>query len=137
MLCRAVPYEGKEPYIFFSYCHKDSAVVYPVLEQLVKDGYRVWYDDGNHPGDDWLENIAGHLDGCSVCLAMLSGNSAASHNCRNELSFAVECEKPILAVMLEDFPMPLGMKLQLGTLQHIKYYELHSFQQLMETLRAI
>ena len=26
MICRAIPYEGKEPYIFLSYCHKDAMV---------------------------------------------------------------------------------------------------------------
>ena len=27
-------YEGKEPYIFVSYAHKDSAVVFRLVEQL-------------------------------------------------------------------------------------------------------
>lgn len=134
MFCRVVPYEGKEPYIFLSYCHKDAERVYPIMEQMAQHGYRIWYDDGNHPGDDWLENIAQHLNDCSICLAMISENSAASHNCRNELSFAIECQKTLLAVLLEEFPMPLGMRMQLGTIQHLKYGEYSSITSMLEKL---
>ena len=41
MFCRVVPYEGNEPYIFLSYCHKDQAKVYPIFEQMAFDGYRL------------------------------------------------------------------------------------------------
>ena len=134
MFCRVIPYEGEESYIFVSYCHKDATRVYPIMEQMAMDGYRIWYDDGNHPGDDWLENIAQHLNDCTVCLAMISNNSAVSHNCRNELSFAIECRKTLLAVLLEDFPMPLGMKMQLGTIQHLKFKEYTSRGSMLEKL---
>ena len=36
-----VPYRGNEPYIFISYSHKDSRKVWPVIEQMQADGYRV------------------------------------------------------------------------------------------------
>lgn len=134
MLCRAIPYEGNEPYIFLSYSHKDAPRVYPLLEQMVRDGYRIWYDDGNHPGDDWLENIAGHLNHCRVCIAMLSANTGASHNCRNEVNLAIELNKKLMAVQLEQFDMPLGMRLQLGTIHYLKQYEYPSAHMLLEKL---
>lgn len=96
MICRAIPYEGKEPYIFLSYCHKDANIVYPLVEQMVKDGFRIWYDDGNRAGDDWLENIANHLNRCAVCLAMISENSSVSHNCKSEINEALEWKKSFL-----------------------------------------
>ena len=134
MLSRAIPYEGNEPYIFLSYSHKDAPRVYPLLEQMVRDGYRIWYDDGNHPGDDWLDNIAGHLNGCRVCLAMLSANSGASHNCRNEVNLARELDKKLMAVHLEQFDMPLGMRLQMGTIHYLKLYEYPSMYALLQKL---
>jgi len=120
MQCRAIPYEGNEPFVFFSYSHKDADRVYPILEQMVRDGFRVWYDDGNHAGDDWLENIGQHLNRCTVCLAMLSENSEQSHNCKKEVSFAVQCNKKLLAVMLEKFAMTIGMRLQLSTIHYLE-----------------
>lgn len=134
MQCRAIPYEGNEPYIFFSYSHKDADRVYPLLEQLVRDGYRVWYDDGNHAGDDWLENIASHLNNCTICLAMLSQNSEQSHNCKKEVSFAVQCKKKLMAVMLEKFSMTVGMRLQLSTIHYLQRTEYPSDKALLEKL---
>ena len=134
MLCRAIPYEGRDPYIFFSYSHKDAARVYPLLEQMVRDGYRVWYDDGNHPGDDWLENIGQHLNNCHLCLAMMSQNSEESHNCKKEVSFAVQCKKKLMAVMLEQFAMTVGMRLQLSTIHYLLKTDYPSDKALLEKL---
>lgn len=134
MKCRVIPYEGNEPYIFFSYSHKDAQRVYPLLEQIDSDGYRVWYDDGNHPGDDWPENIAEHLDGAAVCLAMLSGNSNNSPNCSREITFCVNKQKKLMAVMLEEYAMSLGVQLQLSTLHYEKRSSYSSDQALLKKL---
>ena len=53
--CSVKPYEGQEAYIFISYCHKDRASVFPIIEQMARDGYRVWYDEGIDPGSEWPE----------------------------------------------------------------------------------
>ena len=120
MKCYSVPYEGNQEYIFFSYCHDDAPLVYPIIERLSIEGFRVWYDNGIHPGDDWPEVIATHLSRAKVCVAAISKASAESHNCRNEVSFAIANNKPFVSVLIEDFPMPLGMQLQLSSSNYIK-----------------
>ncbi|MBP3436508.1 MAG: toll/interleukin-1 receptor domain-containing protein [Clostridia bacterium] len=45
-------------YIFISYAHKDAKTVYPILEQMKKDGYRVWLDNNIKAGTKWDETIA-------------------------------------------------------------------------------
>ena len=120
MKCYSVPYEGNQEYIFFSYCHEDAPLVYPIIERLSIEGFRVWYDNGIHPGDDWPEVIATHLSGAKVCVAAISKASAESHNCRNEVSFAIANNKPFVSVLIEEFPMPLGMQLQLSSSNYIK-----------------
>jgi hypothetical protein len=42
-------YTGDKPYIFISYGHRDSALVYPELQRLYDLGYRLWYDEGIDP----------------------------------------------------------------------------------------
>ena len=84
----ALSYEGPEKFIFISYAHKDSDQVLKILEKLVDNGYRIWYDDGIAPGSEWPEDIAQHLDSCAVFMAFLSNNSIASDNCRREVTFA-------------------------------------------------
>ena len=46
---RPFAYNGVEPYIFVSYSHKNCDRVWPVIDRLEKDGYRVWYDYGISP----------------------------------------------------------------------------------------
>ena len=31
-------YEGQEPYIFVSYCHKDKESVIPVIQRMIEKG---------------------------------------------------------------------------------------------------
>ena len=39
-------YEGKEKYIFISYCHEDGDMVFPIVKRLQEEGYRIWLDTG-------------------------------------------------------------------------------------------
>ena len=96
--CAAKPYEGQEKYIFVSYCHKDRPYVFPVIEQLAKDGYRVWYDEGIDPGSEWPEIIARHLNGSAICIAFITENSINSHNCRREINFALLKKKYFICI---------------------------------------
>ena len=89
MICRVLPYEGKEPFLFISYCHLNADIAYPLIEKLAADGFRLWYDDGIHPGSDWPEIIARHLNDCYACIELLTPEYAQSHNCRNEINFLV------------------------------------------------
>lgn len=134
MLCRYKHYTGTEPYLFFSYCHKDADRVYPIIEQMAKDGYRIWYDDGIHPGEDWLEVIAKYLTNSAVCIAVISPESTSSHNCRSEINLSVELNKPIITIMLEDFELSLATRLQLGVTQYVRKYEFANSKAFYERL---
>ena len=114
-------YEGKEPFIFVSYAHKDSKTVVPILEAMAKKGFRIWYDTGIELGTEWPEFIAKHLADCDAVVAFVSPLFDASHNCRREINFAIARKKTTVAVYLEEFAMSLGMELQLGTLQSMFY----------------
>lgn len=117
------PYEGSEPFLFFSYCHQDAALAHPVLQRLMQEGYRIWYDDGLHPGDDWPEVIADHLSRSTGVLAAIGVGAADSHNCRNEITLALELHKPLAAVILTEMTLSLGMQLLLSASHYVKQYE--------------
>lgn len=110
-------YNGNEPYVFVSYAHKDSASVFPLIEGLQLRGFRVWYDSGIEVGTEWPQYIAERIDGAACVVAFISRASIDSHNCRREINFAIELKKEVLAIYLEEFDLPLGMRMQLGTLQ--------------------
>lgn len=118
-MIRPIPYRGKEEYIFVSYSHKDSDKVWPIIQRMMDDGYRVWYDDGIDPGTEWDENIASHVSGCGYFIAFFSENYLASNNCKDELNFSRDQGKPQLLIYLEDVELPHGMAMRLGRNQAI------------------
>lgn len=120
MFCRAVPYEGKEPYIFISYCHSDKDLIYPLIEQISLDGYRAWYDVGNKPGLNWLLNIEEHLENCKVVIAFVSQKSSDSDNCNKEIVYAMKCGKKIIPVLVEDTALPRGLRMQMVDLHYLE-----------------
>ncbi len=132
--CSVRPYEGDEQYIFVSYCHKDKAYVFPIIERLAKDGYRVWYDEGIDPGSEWPEIIAHHLNGCAACIAFITENSLNSHNCRREINFALLKKKSFLSIVLEEVHMSLGMEMQLSATQSIFKYTLSSNEEFFKKM---
>ena len=123
MKCRATPYQGQEPFAFFSYCHKDSDRVYPLIEELTELGYRIWFDEGIGIGDEWPEVIARKLEECNTFLVAMTPNYCCSHNCKNEMTYQVEDQKPMLPLMMEDFPLSGGIKLQLAGTQYLRLFD--------------
>lgn len=123
MKCRATPYQGQEPFAFFSYCHKDSNRVYPLIEELTELGYRIWFDEGIGIGDEWPEIIARKLEECNTFLVAMTPNYCCSHNCKNEMTYQVEDQKPMLPLMMEDIPLSGGIKLQLAGTQYLRLFD--------------
>ena len=117
-------YEGNAPYVFISYAHADSDRILPIIAALQQQGIRVWYDVGIELATEWPENIARHLNNCTVCLAFVSQAAMNSSHCRREINFAIAQRKELVAVYLGNANIPLGMQMQLGSVQGI-YYDRH------------
>ena len=112
-------YEGNENYIFISYAHKDSQKVLPIIDVLIERGFRVWYDAGIEAGTEWPEYIEEHLNNASAVLVFMTPNTVESKNCRNEINYALDLEKEMLIVYLEDTSLAKGMRLQLNSTQSL------------------
>ncbi len=115
-----IPYKGDRPYIFISYAHKDSHLVWPIVQQMQNDGYRVWYDEGIDPGTEWDENIARHVADCDYFIAFLSKNYLASENCKDELNYGRDLGKHQLLVYLQPVRLPQGIALRIGRCESVK-----------------
>ena len=127
-------YEGKEPYIFVSYAHKDDDQVFEILSALGEKEYRVWYDEGITPGSEWTEDIARHLDDSAMVIAFITPASMASKNCRREINYALFKEKPFLSVILEKTEMSPGMMMQLSVQQSILRYDYTSWESFIDKI---
>lgn len=82
-----IPYDGKRPFVFISYSHKD-AVVIETVKLLQQHKYRVWYDNGIHSGESWGETLTSRIQSCSAFVVFLSPNSVISRNVQSEVALA-------------------------------------------------
>ncbi len=134
------PYEGSEDYIFISYSHRDTQRVFPLLQRLQDNGFRLWFDEGIDPGTEWPESIAAHLASSKVCLAFLSPSSVESTNCRREINFALSRGKDFLSIALEPVEMSPGLELQISTYQSLlsyRYPSREAFEQRLFSLELL
>jgi len=114
-------YEGRDPFVFVSYAHSDNEIIYPLINQLIKCGYRIWFDEGVKVGDEWIEFIASKVFKCEQAILFVSNNSINSPNVRKEINFALSENKKIITVFIEDVIMSHGMRMQLDNIQSIPY----------------
>ena len=130
-------YTGKEPYIFVSYAHTDGIAVFNEITELHKRGYRIWYDEGIDPGNEWPEEIAKALDQSACFLVFISAAAVQSKNVRNEINFALNKRKTFLAIYLEEVKLPPGLELIMGSTQAILKWRMtneHYWRKIEKTL---
>ena len=118
-------YKGDAPYIFVSYAHKNSDVVFAHITRLYNEGFRIWYDEGIDPGADWSDEIASALANAAIFLVFISDAAVASHNVRKEIVFAIDQRKYMVCVHVEETQLPVGLQMQLGNLQALLETRFH------------
>ncbi|HJN53348.1 MAG: TIR domain-containing protein [Pseudomonadales bacterium] len=117
-------YAGDDPYIFVSYSHEDSDVVFPEIQWLKDQDCNIWYDEGIVPGAEWTDELGKAIEEADRFLFFVTPNSVASQYCRDELSFALNHRKKTLIVYLAKTELPTGLELSIGSRQAILKYEL-------------
>lgn len=122
--CEKVHFQKTDrPYVFISYSHKNNIQRAAVCNKLSENQIRYWFDDGLHSGDDWNMMIAESLRKASVCLLLLSEDSASSEYVKNELNFAMNHRIPIHVLLLEEFVFPSDIEMMLGRIQMVFFEE--------------
>ena len=123
-----------KPYVFISYAHKNSDLVFPAIQKMQEQGVELWYDNGIEAGSEWPEFVAEKVLNCTKFVLFISNAYLDSQNCKRELNFAISRKKEILSVFLEDVTLSPGMEMQLGTYQAIFSNRFPSMESCFETL---
>lgn len=110
-------YDGNEPYFFVCYSHADDDTVLSEMRWLRESGIHLWYDEGIEVGTTWRRALADALDKATGLIFMCSAQSLASDHCRKELSYALDHDKPIFVVRLEDVALTADLALYLNDTQ--------------------
>jgi len=122
------------PYVFISYSHKDSDVVYKEIEWLEKQGVKVWSDKGITPGSNWLAAIGDSILGASTVLFFVSARSLASEHCNREVSLALDEGINIIPIYLDETELTSDLKVGLSRVQALRLKEQGFRTQLLQTL---
>ena len=115
-------YKGDNPFIFISYAHRDAQLVFSEIRRFHDEGYPIWYDQGLTPGQEWDDEIALALIGCSLLVVFISENSMASKNVQDEIKMALNRDIDIVPIYLEKTRLPPALELRLSTKQAIRKY---------------
>ncbi len=110
--------------------------VFSIIKKLHRKRYRIWYDEGIEPGNEWPEIVGKAIVNCTQFLVLMSPHAAMSRNVRNEINLAFTENKNILVVFIKKTNLTEGMKLQIGTMQFINKYEL-SEREFLEKLDKV
>lgn len=114
-----MPYTGNENYIFVSYAHLDMERIFPILRKLQLAGCRIWYDEGISGGENWRKILASKIqsDQCRNFVLFSSSNSTRSRHVQAEINAALNCDKKIITVRLDDSKFGLDTEMYLLTYQ--------------------
>lgn len=115
------PYEGKEPYVFISYCQQDMELCNSLVNELSARKIRVWFDNAVHIGDMWPNVIAEHLKACKVCILLITNNFVSSVNCNNELAFSTHHHIPSIPLLADGTNTSTGMQMMLAAIKYITF----------------
>ena len=87
-------------------------------------GFHAYYDEGIHPGHVWRDELASAIDNSGLLVFFITPRSINRQDCLRELNYALDVNKPLLAVYLEDTELPGGVRLSINDRQAIMAFEM-------------
>ncbi len=106
--------------IFFSYSRTDTDFAVKLASDLKKDSYDVWIDQEDiRAGSEWDMEIEKALTTCDCVVFIQSDKSAASPNVLDEVYYALEENKTVIPVIINESKAPFRIK----RLQHISFID--------------
>ncbi len=112
--------QGK--YVFISYSSRDISVVNMVLKTFDEMNVRYWKAPEMIPaGSSYAQEIVSAIENCSMVLVFLSRNSQNSQWVEKEIDSAVNYNKKIIPLMIDDYPMNAVFRFYLNNVQMIAY----------------
>jgi len=93
--------------IFISYSRVDTEFVTRLINDLTRQGLNIWMDQRNiGAGQRWDSVIQDALEACDLFMIVLSPHSVESENVLDELSFAINSNKRIIPILLQNCEIP-------------------------------
>ena len=120
---QVAPYKGDKPYIFISYAHADRAMVFDILQHLMDNDIRFWFDNAINPGNEWRKDILDALEKAQMFIVFISPSSMSSDYVTKEINRAIKKNIKILPVYLTPTELTSIIEWEIDHIQNLKKYE--------------
>lgn len=103
------PDKQRRTFISYSRINKDFALT--LAKELKASGFNIWFDQLDIPtGSRWDDEIEQALEECEIFMVILTPASSKSDNVKDEIGFAIDTNKRILPILLENAKVPLRLR---------------------------
>lgn len=108
--------------VFISYSRKDKEVAEYVCATLKENNIDYWIDkEGIYSSSNYKALIVDAIDVSKAVIFISSANSNASVNVIREIGYAVNMNKPILPLVLDDAPYAKSIRLDISDIDQIDF----------------
>jgi hypothetical protein len=102
---------GCEGLTFISYSRKNKEFALQLAKELKAAGFCIWLDQLDIPtGVRWDDELEKALENCEIFMVILTPASIESENVKDEIGYAIDSQKHILPVLLENAKVPLRLR---------------------------
>src|SRR5947199_9722729 len=134
----AEPSTTLEPYVFVSYASEEQDRALAVGDALQRAGIAIWLDSHAIAGGSaWSTAIVRGIKDCAAFLVLGSEKAFRSPNVQRELNLAVEENRPVLPLLLEQVTAPDDVRYALAGRQWVALLDRPTTTWLPEVLRAL
>lgn len=136
---KPIPYKGTKPFVFISYAHADRVEVTNILQYLMENKIRFWFDEGLTPGNEWRDELKESIKASHTFLVFVSPHSVLSDYVKKELTHATIYDIKIQPVYLVETNLPEIIKDDIGKIQAIMKYQNEKifFKTLMDAIDPV
>ena len=108
--------------VFISYSRKDKEAADCLCEILKENGIAYWIDkEGIYSSSNYKELIVDAIDVSQAVIFISSAKSNGSINVIRDVGYAVNMNKPILPLMLDDAPYAKSIRLDISDIDQIDF----------------
>ncbi len=134
----ADPSTTSAPYVFLSYASAEQDRALAVADALQQAGIPIWLD--RHAiagGSAWSTEIVRGIRNCAAFIVLGSERAFRSPNVQRELNLAVEENRPVLPLLLEQVTAPDDVRYALAGRQWVPLLDRAAEVWLTDVLRAL
>ncbi|XP_058854546.1 uncharacterized protein LOC131700560 isoform X2 [Acipenser ruthenus] len=118
--------KGKGP-LMISYCHKQKDMVKRIAEELKTRGIQVWIDDKLR--EDLTKEISEAITNAWAVIVCFSEAYEKSKWCKREIEFAVNSNKRMFFLKMEEFTPQAWFQMLMGNRIYHKFIDDDSFKE--------